>query len=217
MNPVYRIHFGVGGTCFPFHLGVIDYIRNKRINVSKKQATYIYSGSSVGSLMATIMALDIDTTAFLNECEKEQRRILRYQKTLFGEWSDSLCRVLDKFIPDIQIPVTNLYINAFNVKKLKNEVFSRFEHKSDIIEAIVRSCHIPFLLDYKLFHNIYLDGVISNILFGIDWNLKETELFVIRIPSYYIVTQTVFPVSYNTQIMLYKKGRIYADNMFKYF
>ena len=200
-----RIHFSVGGACFPYHLGAIDQIKGQ-INNQDFESNIIFTGTSVGSIMATIIALNIDTTNFIERCTQEQYKILNYQRSFWGKWKESLEIILNEFITEIDSPVTNLYINAFNVNTYQNDVFSYFDNKQQIIDAIYKSCHVPFILDFNITFNNYLDGVVSNILFGINWNLYESKLIVIKVPIYYIITQALLPLSEYNKHKLYNMG-----------
>jgi hypothetical protein len=57
-----------------------------------------------------------------------------------------------------------LFITFYNIDTQQQEVISKFTTKADLIKSIMKSCHLPFLIDGNCFYNdkenntFYIDG-----------------------------------------------------------
>jgi hypothetical protein len=59
----------------------------------------------------------------------------------------------------------HLFITYYNIKKHKQKTVSRFKNKAHLIECIMRSSHIPYLMDGQASYNKkYMDGISPYIL-----------------------------------------------------
>jgi hypothetical protein len=138
---------------------------------------------------------------------------------LFGTWGSALERVLYEILPsEFENPITNLYINAFDLKTMSNVVFSNFQTKGELMDAIFKSCHLPFVLDYKMTRNGYIDGFVYNCLMGINWdheslkNIENTNNISNRLVEFQIglwdcLTKSLFPKTLYECQKLHKRGR----------
>jgi hypothetical protein len=79
----------------------------------------------------------------------------------------NLSTLLKNKIPEtIDFNVINkkLYITYNNVKKCKKVVKSFYKNNDDIINTIIKSCYIPFLIDgHILYEKKYMDGMTPHI------------------------------------------------------
>jgi hypothetical protein len=116
------------------------------------------SGCSIGSIVAFIYIIDcLDISEIFYKIIFEQ---LKKNHNL--NINQNLRSILEGKIPDdICDKVNNkLYITYTNIQKRKNKVKCTYKNKEEIINTIIRSSYIPFLMDGNiLFENKYIDGI----------------------------------------------------------
>jgi len=116
------------------------------------------SGCSIGSLVALLYYIDsLDLMPKLYEIvnhEFKTKHTLNAIKTLKSH--------LQERIPhDICSKINNkLYICYYDIKKQKKIVKCNYKNIDDIINTIIKSCYIPFLIDNNmLYKKKYIDGI----------------------------------------------------------
>ena len=116
------------------------------------------SGCSVGSIVAFLYYIDgLDIMPKLYEIINANFR-QSYNLKLIKE----LKKHLGEHIPtNICKKINNkLYICYNNIKKRSKHVKCNYKDVDDILNTIVRSCYIPFLIDGNILHeNKYVDGI----------------------------------------------------------
>lgn len=116
------------------------------------------SGCSIGSLIAFLYYIDsFDLMSKLYEIVNEE-----FKKTHTLTALKSLKIYLQERIPiDICSKVNNkLFICYHDIKKRKKVVKSNYKNVDDIINTIIKSCYIPFLIDNNmLYKKKYIDGI----------------------------------------------------------
>lgn len=116
------------------------------------------SGCSIGSIVAFLYYMDgLDLMPKLYEIVNKEFKQNYTLKTL-----KSLKTYLNQRIPDdICSKVNNkLFICYHNVKKQKKVIKSKYKNVDDIINTIIKSCYIPFLIDNNMLHkHKYIDGI----------------------------------------------------------
>ena len=141
---------GIGAALYIHHLEKIDYIKINKI-----------SGCSVGSLLGLW---------YSRGCPPE---LYPYIEIIFSHYKQNLnFFVFEKVVTDIVHHLfadendtmlclyKKLYINYYDTLKCKQCVVTRFKNRKHLIKCILRSCHIPFLMNGSVkFKNRYVDGI----------------------------------------------------------
>lgn len=115
------------------------------------------SGASIGSFIAFLYLIDaldmiiplyniISTEIKINH---NLNIITKIKILLEGKISTNVCSLLQK----------RLYISYYNLLKCKKIVKHKYKNIDDILQTIIKSCYIPFLIDGNLLYkNKYIDG-----------------------------------------------------------
>ena len=119
---------------------------------------YRISGCSIGSIVAFIYIIDC-----LDISESFYNIIFNQLKNTHNlNISQVLHSILENKIPeDICNKVNNkLYITYNNINKRTKKTKYTYKNKEEIINTIIKSSYIPFLMDGNiLFENKYIDGI----------------------------------------------------------
>jgi hypothetical protein len=126
--------------------------RRKYVKIEK------ISGCSIGSIAAFSYFIDsLDIMPKLYDIVRDEFKnkfSLKVIKTLKTHLKDR--------IPDDICSKVNgrLFICYNDIKKNKKIVKSRYKNVDEIIDTIIKSCYIPFLIDDNIFYkNKYIDGI----------------------------------------------------------
>ena len=116
------------------------------------------SGCSIGSIIAFLYYIDaFDILPKLYEIVNEEFKKTHTLNTL------KLLKIYlqDRIPDDICSKVNNkLFICYHDIKKHKKVVKSNYKNIDDIINTIIKSCYIPFLIDNNmLYKKKYIDGI----------------------------------------------------------
>ncbi len=135
------------------------------------------SGCSIGSVVAFLYL--IDSLDIISELYENVKHEFKYNFTL--NTLKNLKTHLKGRIPDNICSKINgrLFICFNDIKKQKKIVKSNYKNVDDIINTIIKSCYIPFLIDNNmLYKNKYIDGINAHI-FQREANKKilHMELF----------------------------------------
>jgi hypothetical protein len=125
------------------------------------------SGCSIGSLLAVwyLAGCDIEKIMYL------EKFMTSYKK---NKNLHSYIQVINDLIDDIFSKDTenkllgklngHLFISYYNIKKHKQQTVSKFKDKEHIIECILRSSHIPYIIDgSSSYKKKYMDGISPHI------------------------------------------------------
>ena len=210
------IHFYGTGTNFPFYFGVMQYLQENYI-----LDNIILSGSSSGALIALICILKLDFMDILKKILEIQDEIIKNHGSLLFIWKKYLIDFYNDIIPEkkeynnIEIIETKI---SFSLSPIQKIVSKNFKSKQQIIDSLLSSQHLPFLLDKNLFHiknnEYFIDGVLSDYLFNNNNNY-------IKIPNYINIFRlasirtkeeiyNMFDIGYNET----KKLKEYYDSIF---
>ena len=116
------------------------------------------SGCSIGSLNAflyIINRLDILLELYKPICDL-------FKKNHNLKLITNLHCILDKYIPDDICDIVNkkLYICYYSLPKRKKYIKSFYKNKFEIVNSIIRSCFVPYLINGNLtYENKYIDGL----------------------------------------------------------
>lgn len=139
-----------------YHVGALYFL--KEMENKKYIKIERVSGCSVGSIVGFLYFIDsLDLMPKLYDLiNKEFRQ--SYNLNLIKELKTHLS---DRIPSDICEKVNSrLYITYNNIKKCTKSVKSVYKNVDDIINAIIRSCYIPYLIDGNtLYENKYIDGI----------------------------------------------------------
>ena len=146
MNGAYEI----GGLMLIKELERLKYFKIKRI-----------SGASVGGYAGFLYLIDkldiyIEEYELMKEGFRETltlNNLERQLRKLVTELSDTKFKSLQK---------DRLYIRFFDINTQECILKNRYKSREDLIETILKSCHMPFLINGKLFYEKnkrqYIDG-----------------------------------------------------------
>lgn len=138
-------------------LGSLYYLKNlEKNNLIKIKRI---SSSSIGSflgLLYLIDQLDLFNTfykLFFTQLKKQKNlsQLLYIKNILNDKLPDNICEILNN----------KYYICYNNIKLCKKNIKYTFENKDQVIDYIIRSCYIPYLIDYNsCYKNKYMDGML---------------------------------------------------------
>jgi hypothetical protein len=191
------------------------------------------SGCSVGSIVGFLYYIDgLDLMSKLYEVvHKDFKKT--YKLNLVKELKKHLC---DHIPNDICEKINNkFFISYNNVKKGTKVVKSVYTDLDDIMNTIIKSCYIPYLVDDNLlYENKYVDGVNPFIfnkepkkkilyldLFGYDkiynlLNVKNEKSNFHRILSGLLDIHSFFIKESNTQMCSYVNDWNFSNIYFNY-
>lgn len=140
-----------------YMMGVLFYLKEleKRKIIQIKRV----SGTSIGSLLAFIYLIDgldalLPIYSMIYQHFKQKCNLELYKQ---------MGTFLESVIPEdvCQRVHKKLFIKYHHVPKRKSVIKSSYTSKEDIMETIVRSSYVPFLIDGKVLHEQqYLDGLL---------------------------------------------------------
>ena len=191
------------------------------------------SGCSIGSIVAFLYFIDaLDVMPQLYDIVKnefkEKYKLLIVKELkghLQGKIPDNICEKVND----------HLYICYNNIKKGKKTVKSQYKDVDEIMNTIIKSCFIPYLIDGEmLYEQSYIDGInpyIFNVeqgkkilyldLFGYDkignlLNVKNEKTNYHRILSGLLDIHNFYIKQSNTQMCSYVNDWSFANIGFNY-
>ena len=212
----------VGAMYFLKEMEKRNYIKIERI-----------SGCSVGSLAAFLYYIDsFDMMSklydvFTNNLKKKYRlsSLKEIKKYLHEKIPDDICKKVNG----------KLYICYNNIKKGIKKVKSHYKNVDDVINTIIKSCFVPYLIDGEiLYKNKYIDGINPYIfdkekdkkilyldLFGYDKignviNVKNEKTNYHRVLSGLLDIHSFYIKQSNTQMCSYVNDWSVTNKMFNY-
>ena len=212
----------VGALCFLKEMERRNYIIIERI-----------SGCSIGSVVAFLYFIDeLDSMPQLynivkNEFKEKYRlpTIKEIKQHLQGKIPDNICEKVNG----------KLYICYNNIKKGSKTIKSQYKNVDEIMNAIIKSCFIPYLIDNEiLYEGKYIDGINPYIfsqepnkkilfldLFGYDkignlLNVKNEKTNYHRILSGLLDIHNFYIKQTNTQMCSYVNDWSFVNIGFNY-
>ena len=191
------------------------------------------SGCSVGSIAAFLYyidSFDLMTklyNVFTNNLKKNYRlHVLKeLKKYLYEKIPVDICKRING----------KLYICDNNIKKGTKKVKSHYKNVDDVINTIIKSCFVPYLIDGEiLFKNKYIDGINPYIfnkekdkkilyldLFGYDKignviNVKNEKTNYHRVLSGLLDIHSFYIKQSNTQMCSYVNDWSVTNKLFNY-
>ena len=219
---VFNGSYLVGAMCFLKEMEKRNYIKVERI-----------SGSSIGSVVAFLYFIDaLDSMSkFYDIAKKEFQN--GYKLPTIKHLKEHL---IDRIPDDICEKVNGkLYICYNNVKKFKKSVKCQYKDIDEIMNTIIKSSFVPYLIDGNLlYENKYIDGINPYIfnkvpdkkilyldLFGNDkigslLNVKNEKTNHHRILSGLLDIHNFYIKQTNTQMCSYVNDWSINNKMFNY-
>ena len=117
------------------------------------------SGSSIGSLVALLCLMDKNED--IDEWFTDIVSCLRTNHNL-AKYHDMVRSSIMKFFPDDDMSRVNgrLFVNFHDLKKRKKRVVSKYRNRDHLIECVLRSGHIPHVVDGNIrYKERYSDGI----------------------------------------------------------
>ena len=153
-----------------FGYGIVLYLKElEKLNLLKINRI---SGCSVGALLAVAYCINkLDSNLIL------YKTILQdFRETCFlNKLADIIRNFINNTEFDIEILNDKLYITYYNTYTFEQEVISKYKNKEELIESLIRTSYIPYLIDKKLQYNEkYIDGI-SPYIFP---NSQTKKLFI---------------------------------------
>lgn len=190
------------------------------------------SGCSVGSIVGFLYFIDsLDLMPKLYDLINTEFR-QTYNLNLIKELKKHL---LDRIPDDICIIINDrLYITYNNIKKNTKPVKKNYKDVDDIINTIIKSSYIPYLIDGNILHeNKFIDGITPFIfkerenrilhldLFGSDklgnlLNVKNEKTNYHRILSGLLDIHSFFIKKTNTSMCSYINDWTYSNTFYNY-
>lgn len=147
-----------------WQFGVVKWLQSHRYHIKKCY------GVSAGAISAALLLCNIDLEHATQIAMRLYESFDLEHRTygLIGIWGYIVRLWLNELLPDhcATILQERLFVTLTPVKNLfSSHVQSTFTNKQDVIDCIMASCHIPFLLDLAPFAKFrnrwYVDGGIS--------------------------------------------------------
>lgn len=143
-----------------FHVGALFFLKEMESrNIVKIERI---SGVSIGSLIAFLyfsnnLSISSSLYQLIYATLKKNHNlkiIKNLKKILHGKLSENICEQVNK----------RLYITYYNVKTGKKHVKKTYKTVDVLINTIIKSCFIPYLIDGNmLYENKYIDGIFPHI------------------------------------------------------
>jgi len=160
--PRNQVLFPGGGIFFYWQIGVVQYLRDNKYNLSDTTL----AGASAGALSATLTATNVDFTKATELALSLAREAHVWDRPLGlqGVWGSLIERWLDDLLPNDASDIVNerLTLLITPVPSFGKTRVTDFENKKDLIQANMASVHLPFFLDGKLTNNFrnkpHIDG-----------------------------------------------------------
>lgn len=144
-----------------FAAGVAIYLKCMEAhNITKVKSI---SGCSIGSLLAVwyLAGCDIENIIYLEKfmtSYKKKMNLHAYKQIIYEFIDDLFSKDMDNTL--LSKLNGHLFISYYNIKKHTQKTVSTFRNKEHIIECILRSSHIPYIMDGSAsYQKKYMDGV----------------------------------------------------------
>jgi predicted patatin/cPLA2 family phospholipase len=142
------IVFQGGGQYFFWNMGIVAYL-NKHFDMEDIKLV----GASAGALTAVLMVCKIDAEKAL-ECALricDEHKVRERWLMFVGIWGEIVKEWLEELLPENAADLCSDKVYILISSLLGKHVVSSFRSKQDLIECLLASTHIPFLMDYLPF------------------------------------------------------------------
>ena len=141
-----------------YQLGMLIYLKElenmKIINIDK------VSGCSVGALMGAMYIGN-----YLDASINYYKKLLQYYRCNSDliKLSSLITEFIYECVDDISIFNDKLYVTYYDLKTVKQIVVSKYETKDDLIDALIKSTYIPYVIDGNIQYKGCCDGFLPYI------------------------------------------------------
>ena len=178
-----KINLVLDGGAFncAYTTGCLYYIKQlEKLNITK--VNYI-SGCSIGAVLGYMYLTD------------NLKYIPQYYKYLLNKSrSDIILKsfpyIVNDLVKDCDLKKVNhrLFISYYNVETLTHTVVSKFNTREELIDALIRSSYIPFIIDGKLKDkDKYCDGLLPHI-----FNKSDIKTIFISLINIYNLKHSIY-------------------------
>ena len=145
------LYFTGGGIYYFWQAGAAQYIQ-ENCNLHKVPVI----GASAGSLTATLLLAGCNYEEATSKAVDiaNYNRLFEGKTGLFGVWGGMIRTWLKELLPeDVEMSkFSNLKLSVTSVSpRISNKLVMDFKDRSELIDACMASCHIPFFLDGKAY------------------------------------------------------------------
>ena len=121
------------------------------------------SGASIGALIALIYLTNADDKINSDDIFKNISKYFK-KNTNFRIYKNLVNDFIDKNVDDIDKLNDRLYISYYDINNFELKTISKFKNKEHLCECIIRSSHIPYLMNGKCYYKKrYIDGLMPHI------------------------------------------------------
>lgn len=142
-----------------YTLGALYYLKK----LEKKNIIHInrISCSSVGSILGLLYIIDkLDLFYEFYQIFFQHLHKQKNLSILFSLKKKLYCKLPQNFK---KLLTNKLFISYTNIQTCKKYIKSKFTSKNKIINYLIRSCYVPYLIDYNpAYKNKYIDGMLPH-------------------------------------------------------
>lgn len=121
------------------------------------------SGASIGAWIALIYLTNGDDKINSDDIFKNISKYFK-KNTNFRIYKNLVNDFIDKNVDDIDKLNDRLYISYYDINNFELKTISKFKNKEHLCECIIRSSHIPYLMNGKCYYKKrYIDGLMPHI------------------------------------------------------
>lgn len=172
MNPKRRpsVYFHGGGKYFFWNAGAAEYLRR---NYDLSNVSIF--GNSAGAISAVILACNIPSLVAIREARRvyEEFNVDRRRLGILGMWGRFVREWLERILPEDAHERCSgrVFIRIQRVPFQNWDVYM-FSDRQYLIETIMTSVHLPFIMDMSLTR--VFDG---HLCWDIPWTVENTECY----------------------------------------
>ena len=148
------------------------------------------SGCSAGALLALWYITGCKESGInyfekMMQTFKENLNLIEIKNSVSGLVDDLFSDTNGRDKPiDISILDNKLFINYYDASKNKKKVISKFTNKDHLIKCLLRTCHLPYIIDgNSRCDEHYIDGIVPHIF-------NDGESLFIKLVTFHNLTRT---------------------------
>lgn len=179
----YEIELVLEGGCMNGAYEVGGLLLLKQLERKKMVTVNRISGASVGAFIGLLYA--VDKLECYTSCYKEWRE--RFNETIqLKSLEDLLIKVCSEMDDDTfkSLQKNKIFITYYDVKTRSCILKKEYESREELWETVLKSCHLPYLINGELFYKTedgeYLDGGLPYI-FKIKKDNEENKILYMKL------------------------------------
>ena len=142
-----------------FLYGVILYL--KELEKLKLLKIDRVSGCSIGAILGVVYLTNtIDENITIYE-----DLLTSFRETMFlDKLSSKITKLVTDHVSHVEVFNDRLFITYYDIETMKQIVVSKYKNKEELIEILIRSTYLPFVIDGNIkYNNSFCDGMIPYI------------------------------------------------------